>query len=70
MNTLIAQRLRLVEELKTAEDDLKFLLQTDHPSDSIINFYEDLIVRHRQLIQMIDEHVSESKKKLHQRECG
>jgi hypothetical protein len=59
MNTLYAQRLRLSEELRTAEQDLKAIMQSDNPNPSILNFYEDLINRHRQLVRMIDEHLDE-----------
>ena len=57
MNTLVAQRARLVEELKTAQHDLKSILKSENPSPSIISFYEDLITRHKQLVCMIDEHL-------------
>jgi len=60
MNTLYAQRLRLSEELRTAEQDLKAIMQSENPNPSILNFYEDLINRHRQLVRMIDEHLGES----------
>ena len=60
MNTLYAQRLRLSEELRTAEQDLKAIMQSDNPNPSILNFYEDLINRHRMLVKMIDEHLDES----------
>ena len=60
MNTLHAQRLRLSEELRTAEQDLKAIMQSDNPNPSILNFYEDLINRHRQLVKMIDEHLDTS----------
>lgn len=57
MNTLHAQRIRLSEELRTAEQDLKAIMQSENPNPSILNFYEDLISRHRQLVRMIDEHL-------------
>ena len=59
MNTLYAQRVRLSEELRTAEQDLKAIMQSDNPNPSILNFYEDLINRHRMLVRMIDEHLEE-----------
>ncbi|AZZ89697.1 MULTISPECIES: hypothetical protein [unclassified Hahella] len=60
MNTLEAQRCRLQEELALAEKELEELLRTPNPNKTMVNFYSDLLVRNRELIRMIDTHLSQS----------
>jgi hypothetical protein len=57
VTTLEAQRVRLERELLDAEQQLLVIRQNSVPNFKQINFYSDLIVRNRELMNMIDTHL-------------
>ncbi len=58
MTTLEAQRRRLLEELRIAEMELQELSALPVVEPTMVNFYEDLLSRHREMIRMIESHLS------------
>ncbi|OZG73282.1 hypothetical protein BTA51_12460 [Hahella sp. CCB-MM4] len=57
MTTLEAQRIRLLEELRIAERELQELSAMPVVEPTMVNFYEDLLSRHREMIRMIESHL-------------
>ncbi len=60
MTTLEAQRRRLLEELRIAEVELQQLNDMPVVEPAMVNFYHDLLVRHREMIRDIEGHLSHS----------
>lgn len=57
MSTLDRQRQRLHEELAEAEEQLQLIQREPCPNLRIMNYYHDMVARHRQLLEMLDGHL-------------
>ncbi|WP_020409203.1 hypothetical protein [Hahella ganghwensis] len=57
MTTLEAQRRRLLVELRIAEKELQELSAMPVVEPTMVNFYEDLLSCHREMIRMIESHL-------------
>ncbi len=55
--TLEAQRQRLEKEMADAIEQINLIKQQPCPNFKILNYYSDLLVRDRQLIEMLDAHL-------------
>ena len=57
MTTLEAQRRRLLDELRIAEMELQQLNEMPVVEPAMVNFYQDLLVRHREMIRTLESHL-------------
>jgi hypothetical protein len=62
MTTLEAQKLRLEQELLDALEQINLIKKQPCPNFKILNYYSDMVVRDKQLIEMIDYHLFDAEK--------
>jgi hypothetical protein len=59
---LETQRKRLVEELAEAETQLGHLKQQAAPNRYLIDYYQSTILRTKQLIESLDQHIHQQER--------
>ncbi|MFD2230177.1 hypothetical protein [Alkalimarinus sediminis] len=67
MTTLEAQKMRLLEELRQAHEQIALIKVQPYPDFKILNYYMDTVRRNTQLVEMIDTHLFEDER---QRGCA
>ncbi len=70
MNTLEAQRQRLLQEIATAEAELNEILRFEAPNIAMVNFYQDMLVRNRELVRMIEQHLAAGDNQIQQAQAS
>lgn len=57
MSTLEAQKLRLKNEMAEALEQIELIKRQPCPNFKILNYYSDVVVRDKLLLEMLDAHL-------------
>ncbi|PID43640.1 MAG: hypothetical protein CSA52_02735 [Gammaproteobacteria bacterium] len=57
MTTLESQKLRLEKEMNDALEQIRWIKRQPSPDFNILNYYSDLVVRNRHLLEILDSNL-------------